>query len=66
MSFFSRLAYMQLYQMMAHLFSPESPRLLLHKTDKADVQPVRGLLFALPKVGSRGLRVLVADHGGET
>lgn len=56
-----RLAYVQLYQTMAHLFRPGSPRLLLHHTEEHDVKPVRGLLFTLPKEGARGLRLEIAD-----
>ena len=61
-----RLAYVQLYQTMAHLFRPGSPRLHLHATEEHDVKPVRGLLFILPREDARGLRLEIADPWGNT
>lgn len=62
----TRLAYLLLYQTLAHLFRPGAPRLLLHETDISDVTPVRGFLFSLPKEDSKGLRVILVTASLQT
>jgi hypothetical protein len=52
---------MESYHTIAHLFRPGSPRMSLYETDRSDVVTVRGFLFSLPKVGARGLRVVIRD-----
>ncbi|KAE8328708.1 cytochrome P450 [Aspergillus sergii] len=61
-----QLAYLLLYQTLAHLFRPGAPRLLLHETDISDVTPVRGFLFSLPKKDSKGLRVILVNDSEST
>ena len=62
----TRLAYLLLYQTLAHLFRPGAPRLLLHETDISDVAPARGFLFSLPKKDSKGLRVIFVNDSMAT
>lgn len=53
-----RLAYIELYQVMAHMFRPGAPRFILHDTNEDDVLPTRGYLFTMAQ-SSRGMRILV-------
>ena len=55
------LAYMESHLTVAHMFRPGAPRMTLHDTEDSDIMSVRGYIFSLPKIGARGLRVLVED-----
>jgi hypothetical protein len=53
------LAYAELYLVMSALFCPKGPNLKLFETDETDADLACALLLPLPKLDSKGIRVLV-------
>jgi len=58
------LAYTEISMVMAALFSPWSPEIRLHDTDASDVDPVCAFLLPLPRLDSKGVRVIVKNSKG--
>ncbi|KAM5349174.1 hypothetical protein ACJ41O_008997 [Fusarium nematophilum] len=52
-------AYAELYVTLAIMFRPDGPNLKLFETDETDVIPVHDIFLAVPKLDSKGMRVLV-------
>lgn len=57
--FFHSLAMAELSLCLAVLHRPGGPELELFKTDESDVKHVHDFLIPLPKVDTKGVRVLV-------
>ena len=53
------LAYTKISMVMAALLSPWSPEIRLHDTNMSDVDPVCAFLLPLPRLDSKGVRVVV-------
>lgn len=53
------LALAGLYLVLAVLFRPEGLSMELYQTDESDVKRACDFLIALPRVGTKGARVLV-------
>ncbi|PQE20317.1 Cytochrome P450 protein [Rutstroemia sp. NJR-2017a BBW] len=53
------LAYAEMSMVMAALFCPNGPKLRLFETDETDADPACAFLLPLPKLDSKGIRVLV-------
>ncbi|CZT49094.1 related to cytochrome P450 CYP3/CYP5/CYP6/CYP9 subfamilies [Rhynchosporium secalis] len=53
------LAYAEMSMVMAALFCPKGPKLKLFATDERDADPACAFLLPLPKLDSKGIRVLV-------
>ncbi|EME87126.1 uncharacterized protein MYCFIDRAFT_130725 [Pseudocercospora fijiensis CIRAD86] len=55
------LAYAEISMVMAALFSPWSPKIRLYETNASDVDPVCAFLLPLPRLDSKGVRVIVEE-----
>ena len=53
------LAYAELNIALGILFGPNGPTMSLFETDEVDVKPAADLVNAAPKLGSRGIRIMV-------
>jgi hypothetical protein len=53
------LVYMQMFHTLAHLLRPGAPEIVLYETDTTDVIAVHGLLFPMPRLDSKGVRVII-------
>nr|D1MX85.1 RecName: Full=Fusicoccadiene C-8 hydroxylase; AltName: Full=Brassicicene C biosynthetic gene cluster protein 1; AltName: Full=Cytochrome P450 monooxygenase bsc1 [Alternaria brassicicola]BAI52800.1 fusicoccadiene C-8 hydroxylase [Alternaria brassicicola] len=56
------LAYTEISMVMAALFSPWSPAIRLQDTNASDVDPVCAFLLPLPRLDSKGVRVIVRKN----
>ncbi|KAK3349178.1 putative cytochrome P450 [Lasiosphaeria hispida] len=52
-------AYAELYMTVAVMFGPRGPKMSLFETDETDVIPVHDFFLAVPKLDSKGMRVVV-------
>jgi hypothetical protein len=48
-----------MYHALAQLFRPEMPQMIAYDTEERDIMPVLGLMFSLPELDARGLRVML-------
>lgn len=53
------LAYAELYLVLAVLFRPGGPQFELFETDESDVVQVHDFLLPLPRLDSKGMRVMI-------
>jgi hypothetical protein len=53
------LAYAEMNHLLAALFRENGPKLELYKTDESDATPVHDFVVPLPKVSSKGIRVIL-------
>lgn len=51
---------MQMFHTLARLFGPGAPDLTLYETTPKDIIAVHGLLFPLPPLDSKGVRVTIS------
>lgn len=49
----------QMYIMLAVLFRPGAPKLQLFETDESDVEQVHDLVLPVPRLDTKGIRVVV-------
>ncbi|TLD03793.1 uncharacterized protein PgNI_11655 [Pyricularia grisea] len=55
----SELAYAEITMVFAALFGPQGPKLKLYETDASDADPACAFLLPLPRLSSKGIRVMV-------
>ena len=55
----SSLAYAEMDWVLAVIFRPNAAKFSLFETDESDVAPAEDYVMPLPKLDSRGLRVMV-------
>lgn len=53
------LALAEINILLAVLFRPEGPKLELFETDESDVTPVHDYLVSIPKLDTKGVRVII-------
>jgi hypothetical protein len=53
------LGYAEMNHMLAALFHEGGPKLDLFETDESDAKPVHDFIVPLPRLDSKGIRVLV-------
>lgn len=53
------LAHVQLNFVISALFRPDGPTIKLYKTDETDVIQAHDFLLPLPKLDSKGVRVVI-------
>ena len=53
------LAYAELNIMLAALFRPGAPTMELFETDESDVTPAHDFMLPLPRLDSKGIRVVI-------
>ncbi|KYK58952.1 hypothetical protein DCS_00079 [Drechmeria coniospora] len=53
------LAYAELFLAVAVMFHPGGPKMSLYETDETDIAPVHDYFLALPKLDTKGVRVMV-------
>jgi len=54
----SSLAFAEMNHLLAALFRENGPRFELYETDKSDVSPAHDFVVPLPKVETKGVRVI--------
>lgn len=57
--FLNILALAEINILLAVLFRPEGPKLELFETDESDVTPVHDFLVSIPKLDTKGVRVII-------
>lgn len=57
--FLNILAVAEINILLAVLFRPEGPKLELFETDESDVTPVHDFLVSIPKLDTKGVRVII-------
>lgn len=55
----SSLVSLEICHTLGYLFRPGAPEFELYKTDETDVKAIHGLLFPLPQLNSKGVRIKV-------
>jgi cytochrome P450 len=53
------LAYATIYLTLAVMFRPDGPKMSLYETDESDVIPIHDFFLAVPKLNTKGMRVVV-------
>lgn len=53
------LAHAEMNHMLSALFRPGGPRIELFKTDETDVTPAHDFLIPLPKLKTKGVRIVI-------
>jgi hypothetical protein len=53
------LVQLTLYHTLARLFRPQAPQYVLHETGLDDIVAIHGLLFPMPRLDSKGVRMLI-------
>lgn len=54
------LVYMQVFHTVTHIFRSDMPRLTLYDTTPRDAVAIHGLLFPIPPIDSKGVRVTIS------